>query len=41
MNICCLYPEGILQDNAVEGIDRKDVFFYQVLVYLVMILNLS
>ncbi|XP_064401397.1 tubulin gamma-2 chain-like isoform X2 [Halichondria panicea] len=22
-------PEGILQDYAVEGIDRKDVFFYQ------------
>lgn len=22
-------PEGILEENAVEGIDRKDVFFYQ------------
>ena len=22
-------PEGILQDYVVEGIDRKDVFFYQ------------
>ena len=24
-------PEGILEDFAVPGIDRKDVFFYQVL----------
>lgn len=22
--------EGILEDSVVEGIDRKDVFFYQV-----------
>lgn len=22
-------PEGILQEHATEGIDRKDVFFYQ------------
>lgn len=25
------YSEGILEDFVVEGIDRKDVFFYQVL----------
>lgn len=24
------YLEGILEDFVVEGIDRKDVFFYQV-----------
>ena len=29
--ILSLYPpEGILEDFAVPGIDRKDVFFYQV-----------
>ena len=27
--ITLLFPEGILQDVAVEGFDRKDVFFYQ------------
>ena len=31
-----LFPtsEGILEDYVVEGIDRKDVFFYQVRSYL-------
>ena len=23
-------PEGILEEHATEGLDRKDVFFYQV-----------
>lgn len=23
-------PEGILEDYATDGVDRKDVFFYQV-----------
>jgi tubulin gamma len=23
-------PEGVLEDFATEGVDRKDVFFYQV-----------
>lgn len=23
------FPDGILQDSVVEGLDRKDVFFYQ------------
>lgn len=31
--MCFVYfgitSEGILQDHVVEGIDRKDVFFYQ------------
>lgn len=26
---CVRFTEGILEENAVEGIDRKDVFFYQ------------
>ena len=32
MTYTCLLPavEGILEDSVVEGIDRKDVFFYQV-----------
>ena len=27
LSSCC--KEGILREDAVEGIDRKDVFFYQ------------
>ena len=30
MHFFFLYSEGILEDFVVEGIDRKDVFFYQV-----------
>ena len=29
--ITVLTTEGILEDYATEGTDRKDVFFYQVL----------
>jgi tubulin gamma len=34
-------PEGILEEYATEGTDRKDVFFYQVreLQYLSLLLN--
>ena len=33
--------DGILEEHATEGLDRKDVFFYQVhLRYLVRISNL-
>lgn len=28
---CLSLIEGILEDYVVEGIDRKDVFFYQVI----------
>lgn len=29
-------PEGIVEEFATEGTDRKDVFFYQVLKYRLM-----
>ena len=29
VHIYIFFTEGILEENAVEGIDRKDVFFYQ------------
>ena len=28
--VFCLSPDGILEDFATDGTDRKDVFFYQV-----------
>ena len=30
LKVSLLFSEGILEDYVVEGIDRKDVFFYQV-----------
>lgn len=34
-------PDGILEDFALDGNDRKDVFFYQVFQYQYEIYNLS
>ena len=30
LRVCFLSPDGILEDFATDGTDRKDVFFYQV-----------
>jgi hypothetical protein len=29
--------DGILEEHATEGLDRKDVFFYQVLLFLLQV----
>ena len=34
------FSEGMLEDFATEGTDRKDVFFYQVHMYFILALSL-